>query len=319
MTKSYVAIDGGGTKTDIVWFNESGQMLQRVLGPSTNPNNLSEEELAERFQSLFLKLFREQSPTSIKHIFAGMAGADHPLLNGRIQNVLEKVIGDRAEHIQVENDAVNALWSGTDGKAGIVIIAGTGSILYGRSPDGQSFRIGGWGHLVSDEGSGYFIGREAIHYALEAYDGLQEKGLLYDAILKHFNSENMSDVIPIIYDHPQSTLAALVPIVERAAVNGDVVAHQIIEKAAHCLITLIHSGLDRFENRVPVVLAGGVWNVKLIMQTVTEAIAATFIRPEVPPIYGSIIGALGQQATNTQLDQIKRCLVMESVTEGFNL
>ncbi|WP_229745384.1 N-acetylglucosamine kinase [Pullulanibacillus pueri] len=312
MVDYYVAIDGGGTKTDAVLFDHTGHIHHRVIGESTNPNAPTQEQLTERFKSIFNALFlsHKANISSLKHCFAGMSGADHPVLNDRIRQIIQGTLPVPAERVQVENDAVNALWSGTEGKEGMVVIAGTGSILYGRYANGESFRIGGWGHLVSDEGSGYHIGREAVAYALKAHDGLREKGVLFESLLKHFQIEKMSDVIPLIYDDPKPALAGVVPIVDKATAQGDPVAQQIMETAIQALLELIHAGLDHFnQKRISIVATGGIWKSETIYNNVRDQIEQPLIRPEVPPVYGSMIGALGEAGENNTFTTLKKLLM----------
>lgn len=293
MVNYFVAIDGGGTKTDVALFDDAGRLHRRVIGENTNPNTLTIEQLGKRFDTIFRELFSKVAVPRISHCFAGMSGADHPLLNERLKIIITDALPVGCEAVQVENDAVNALWSGTEGGAGMVIIAGTGSIGYGRYENGESFRLGGWGHLVSDEGSGFFIGTEAVREALRAHDGLRGWSSLFDQILQHFQVDHIPDLIPIIYDDPKPTLAGLVPVIQEAVNHGDPVAEQIFDKAAEYLCEMIEFGLSKFNGGdVPVVLAGGLWKADGIYQRVAKRFDHAFVLPQVPPLYGSMIGAL---------------------------
>ena len=306
MPRFYVAMDGGGTKTDAVLFDDTGRVIKRTIGGSTSPSALTDEQLEKNFSAIFTDLFSEEQPPVITRCFTGTSGANHPILNGRLTQIMEKTLPVPCESIQVENDALNALWSGTDGAPGVVVIAGTGSIAYGCLADGSKFRIGGWGHLVGDDGSGYYIGKEAVRAALRAHDGIEQPAPLYGKIMKHFNIGSMPDVIPIVYSSNKTTLSNLAPIVIESAKDGDPAAVRILENSARYLAELIEAALVQFnEPNVPVVLVGGLWHSDLIRTGATEGIRASFIMPKYPPVYGSMVGALGKEADNSILYSLK--------------
>src|SRR5204863_821295 len=119
--------------------------------------------------------------------------------------------------ILVVNDALIALVAGAGDNPGIVVIAGTGSIVYGRSAAGEAARAGGWGHMIGDEGSGYWIGREALAAVMRAADGRGPSTALTAEILRHFGVADVSHLPRIVYDReaPRMSVAALGPLVER--------------------------------------------------------------------------------------------------------
>jgi N-acetylglucosamine kinase-like BadF-type ATPase len=306
MPRYYIAIDGGGTKTDATLFDDTGRVACRTIGESTNPNALSDAELKGHFTDIFMDLFKNEKPKKIVRCYAGMSGADHPILNNRIKTVITETLSVPCDDLLIENDAINALWSGTDGKPGVVVVAGTGSIAYGRHADGSSFRIGGWGHLVGDDGSGYYIGKEVVRAALRAHDGIDAPSPLFEKIKAHFNITLMPDVIPIVYGSNKTTLSKLAPMVVASAAEGDVAAVQILKDAAHFLSELIEASLARFSNQeIPVVLVGGLWHSEHIKHIATARFKQNFIMPEFPPVYGSMVGALGPEANQEILTTLK--------------
>jgi N-acetylglucosamine kinase-like BadF-type ATPase len=306
MTKYFVAIDGGGTKTDAVLFDDTGRIIQRMIGQSSSPSALDGARLRSHFTIIFTELFSVEKPALLTRCFAGVSGCDHPLLRERLTKVLMETLPVPFTSIQVDNDAITALWSGTDGAPGVVVIAGTGSIAYGCLPDGSRFRIGGWGHLVGDDGSGYFIGKEAVRAVLRAYDGLEPRTPLYDKIQAHFKVAAMPDIIPMIYGTTKTTLANLAPLVIDAAEAGDTAAIRILENSARHLNELIRAALSRFDGPdVPVVLAGGLWKAKWLREKATEGIHARLIQPKYPPVYGAMVGALLDEDEKTRLETLK--------------
>jgi N-acetylglucosamine kinase-like BadF-type ATPase len=309
MTKYFVAMDGGGTKTDAVLFDDTGRLIHRVVGQSSSPSALDDEQLRRHLTDIFTKLFSKEKPPSVACCFAGVSGCDHPLLRERLTKVLTETLSVLSASIQVDNDAITALWSGTDGSPGAVVIAGTGSIAYGCLPDGSRFRIGGWGHLVGDDGSGYFIGKEAVRAVLRAHDGLEPRTPLYDKIQAHFKVAAMPDIIPMIYGTIKTTLANLAPLVIDAAEAGDAAAIRILKSSAMHLNELIRAALSRFdEPDVPVVLAGGLWKAKWLREKATEGIHARLILPKYPPVYGAMVGAVSERGNATLLTKLKAAL-----------
>ncbi|RYL93074.1 hypothetical protein EWI07_08210 [Sporolactobacillus sp. THM7-4] len=288
MDVHYLAIDGGGTKTDAVLFSASGQIVGRAIGEGTNPNGMEFGRVTDHFRKLFSQLFASGRPVEIAGCFAGLSGSDSPELAGKLAESLRSACPTPIKRLKVGNDALNALWSGTDGKPGLVVIAGTGSIAFGIKPNGDSFRIGGWGYLFGDEGSGYDIGRETIRHVLMAVDGREKKTALTEALIGYFKVSHITDIIPIVYSCTKNVIAGLVPLVVHEAEQGDALAGQILNDTAEKLIHLIKSGINRFEQVPDTVLAGGVWKCRMIRERVCAEIDAPVIFPNCPPVYGSI-------------------------------
>lgn len=307
MDRYYIAIDGGGTKTDAVLFTANGRLVNRVIGAGTNPNGMDFTRVTEHFRALFSRLLSSSKPERIAGCFAGLSGSDHPALVQRLTDCLRAACPVRIEHLSVGSDAMNALWSGTDGGPGLVIIAGTGSIAFGIPESGESFRIGGWGYLFGDEGSGYAIGRETIRRVLMAYDGREKETELTKALTDYFHVQAIVDIVPVVYGTTKDVIAGLVPIVAGRANQGDWLAGEILNDAAEQLISLIRSGIARFFQEPETVLVGGVWKCRAIRRTVCSRLTQPFIFPEFPPVYGSMAKCVNEWEHQKKqlLDQLK--------------
>jgi N-acetylglucosamine kinase-like BadF-type ATPase len=204
---------------------------------------------------------RDITPSAI---CLGIAGVDREDEARTVRGIMRR-LGHRS-HVLVVNDALIALVAGAQDAPGVVIIAGTGSIVYGRNGSGQAARAGGWGHMVGDEGSGYWIGREAVAAVMRAVDGRGPATRLTDDILAHFNVTDVSRLPRIVYDRetPRMNVAALGPIVDGAASVGDAVATRILERAIDELAIGALSVANRLEMRgdtFTFFLAGGVFKV----------------------------------------------------------
>jgi N-acetylglucosamine kinase-like BadF-type ATPase len=164
----------------------------------------------------------------------------------------------------IVNDALIALVAGAGEDPGVVLVAGTGSIAYGRNRAGRAARAGGWGYLLGDEGGGFWIGRSALAAVVRQYDGRGPSTQLTDLVLAHLRLASPTDLIQEIYEGNQhrKTMAGLAALVGRAAANGDAVAAEIVARAGAELAASIASVIARLEMRgevFPTLLAGGIF------------------------------------------------------------
>ncbi|WP_196493792.1 N-acetylglucosamine kinase [Ornithinibacillus caprae] len=302
-----IGIDGGGTKTIGAIVDESGHVYAKSeVGPS-NPNSVDTSLVKSELEKICYSL-REQQPevfAQVTNVFAGMSGGDHQENQQLLKSILE---GCFPKHVKVniDNDAITALYSGTLGKPGVVQISGTGSITFGVNEHGERQRVGGWGYLFSDYGSGYAIGRDGVSEAFKAYDGITEETVLIRLLEMHYQVTSLPDIIPFIYQskNPRTELASISKIVSEAADLGDQVAAKIYQKNGEDLgqsIVCLSKKLFPHTCKVPVVLTGGVFKRHdLLMDTMQEVLVKSdirgeFIIPLVEPIGGAVIAALKEE------------------------
>ena len=258
-----LGIDAGGTKTVCLLADEHGRVVSEGRGPGANLH--ASGELAVE------KVLHEVMETAIgdraiapSAICLGIAGVDRKD-DARIVHAIMRRIGDKSR-LLVVNDALIALVAGTGDSPGIVIVAGTGSIAYGRNANFDAARAGGWGHIIGDEGSGYWIGREALAAIMRAVDGRGPATRLVEDVLAHFHIDDASELPRIVYDRewPRASVAALGPVVQRASQRGDAVATRMLERAAEELVLAAGSVAAKLNMRgdaFPFILAGGVFRV----------------------------------------------------------
>lgn len=303
MQMNYViGVDGGGTKTDAILAETTGVVIARAIGGPTNPNLISKEQLLSTFKMLFQRLY-EQAPMAfdkVTLIFAGVSGAGSSDSQRQVHDTIAKLVLRNVE-IQVVPDSVNALYSGTYGKPGIVQISGTGSITYGLDHEGRESRVGGWGYLFGDEGSGYDIGRRGIQAVLKCEDGLSSKTVLTDMLFSRFHVSTTRDLIQKIVssDTPKDCISPTSELVFNAYKEGDIVAQEIItsvcKEISACIIALYKKSFIETDC-LPVVLVGGVFTDKNILPSMIQRELLTVPNltvtlPELPPVGGSLIGA----------------------------
>jgi N-acetylglucosamine kinase-like BadF-type ATPase len=258
-----LGIDAGGTKTVCLLADERGAILAEGRGPGANLHVAGELEVEKVLHEVMEAAIGERDITPAA-ICLGIAGVDRDDEARTVRAIMRR-IGHKSR-VLVVNDALIALVAGAQDAPGIVIIAGTGSIVYGRNTAGEAARAGGWGHMIGDEGSGYWIGREAVAAVMRAADGRGPATRLSNDILAHFSVGDVSRLPRIVYDPevPRMHIAALGPIVEGAASDGDAVAMRILERAVDELVLGALSVATRLEMRGDAFvfyLAGGVFRV----------------------------------------------------------
>ena len=174
-----------------------------------------------------------------------------------------KRIGYKAR-VLVVNDALVALEAGAPGQPGVVVIAGAGAVSYGRNAKNEAARAGGWGFVLGDEGSGYWIGRAAIRAVLRQADRRGQPTVLTKLLLEHFEVGRAQDLIHEVYSTTlrPATIAALAQCVQTAFTSGDAVAIGILRACADELESLAMSVARRLGlvgAPFPFVLAGGIY------------------------------------------------------------
>lgn len=260
MTEFVVGVDGGGTRTRAVAMDLEGEVVGRAQGPAglLQPHNAGavaaavREAAAEAAAQAGLSL-----PASF--LYAGVAGAGRPALRLALTVALSQA--GVAAGVEVDTDIAVAVRDGLDDGPGVVLLSGTGSIAWGRSADGRERRVGGWGMLLGDQGSGYAIGLAGLRAVARAADGLDPATPLTDALVAAAGVAAPDELIAWVSVASKADVAALAPVVASLA-PGDPVAEGIVEQAAADLAdqaAAVARHLEPWpETPVRVVLAGGV-------------------------------------------------------------
>lgn len=268
-----LGIDGGGTKTVFLLTDQNGAV--RGLHRDSSAYHVQIgfgglKALLERG----LKALQQQSgarPEDITSTFLGLpALGEDSRVDDQLRNLPAQVLGH--QRYTCGNDMMCA-WAGSlAGEDGINVISGTGSIAYGEHK-GKSARCGGWGELIGDEGSAFWIAREGLVATSRMADGRMEPSPLLDRMRQHFNLSNDLDLSGIILSGPDATrdrIASLCGLVVETASVGDMVAEQILITAGNELgahITSIAKQLSFAPNEtVPVSYSGGVITKVAIIQ-----------------------------------------------------
>lgn len=295
MVKLIAGIDGGGTNTRLVAADKNGNIVFESTGGPSNLCSNSVETVEKSLAGLFHGL--KETPD---FICIGSAGAESQTNQELLRGILHKATGCKSENIIVTTDSAIALEAGLQGKPGISITAGTGSVCMGRNGSGETARAGGWGHIFSDEGSAYSIGAEGMRQVMAAYDK-GEDTLLLREMLKATGEKNAMDISERIYamGEYKSYVAKLAAVVGNAAQSGDSGAEKILIEAGSALAGLcgiVHSRLSFGTDKIAVVCNGSVLIKNRIVRDAFEAslsdINCTVRNNENPASHGALMLAV---------------------------
>jgi N-acetylglucosamine kinase-like BadF-type ATPase len=297
-----LGIDAGGTKTVCLLADEDGRVRASARGPGANLAALGELEVEKVLYEVMEQALASQFEVPAV-ICLGIAGVDRAEDAAVIRGIMRR-IGHKAPALVV-NDALIALEAGAGAGPGIVIIAGTGSICYGRNERGQAARSGGWGPVLADEGSGWWIGQRTVRAVMRQFDGRGPETTLTPRVLAHFGIAEPQELVHEIYyrDQRRKLIVSLGGEVEAAAAEGDAVARQIVSEAASELVTAARSVAERLELRgvqFPLVLAGSIFRVMpSLLADVTTRVAEVAPRGQpslldVEPALGAVHLALAE-------------------------
>jgi len=256
-----LGIDAGGTKTVCQLADEQGSVIAESRSTGANLQAVGELEVEKVLHEVMEEAIgdRDIVPAAI---CLGIAGVDRPDDAAVVRGIMKR-IGYKAR-VLVVNDALVALEAGAPGEPGVVIISGTGSISYGRNAQGVAARSGGWGYVLGDEGSGYWIGRAALRAVLREADQRGPATALTPLLLAHFGVQRPQGLIHEVYHSnlKPSAIGALSQCVHQAFTGGDEVAIGILRGAANELEASAMSVARRLGmvgQAFPFILAGGIF------------------------------------------------------------
>jgi glucosamine kinase len=233
----HVGIDGGGTRARAVVLDGTGAELARAAGPAGIVRADDPAAAAEVVAELTRRVLEAAGASPVRVILALEPVAADIIVVGDAEALMEDAFGDGA---------------------GVLVIAGTGSIAWARASDGTQHRVGGWGQIMGDEGSGYGIGCAALRAIARAADGRGHETLLFDAIREQTGATRPDDLIGWAARATKAGIAALAPPVLECAGSGDVVAARIRDDAVDELALLASSAVRRADLARPrLALAGG--------------------------------------------------------------
>ena len=256
-----LGIDAGGTKTVCQLADENGEVVAEARRGGANLQASGELEVEKVLHQVMEEAIGDHDVRPAA-VCLGIAGVDRPDDARAVREIMRR-IGYKAR-ILVVNDALVALEAGAPAQPGVVVIAGTGSIAYGRNDRNEAARAGGWGYMLGDEGSGYWIGRAAVRAVLREADRRGPATLLTGLLLNYYGVSRAQDLIHHVYQGTlrPAAIASLAQCVQGAFSDGDPVALGILRGAADQLESAALSVARRLEivgSEFPFILSGGIF------------------------------------------------------------
>ncbi len=301
MKKYLIGIDGGGTKTHGVISTLEGEVLSEAFKGSANFQMLGVEMVAKLLVGLIYELINSANCkiSDVELVVIGITGAGREKDKERIYTGIidyAKVENLPLPELIIETDARIALEGAFMGEPGVILIAGTGSVMFAKDVNGQIHRVGGWGRFLGDEGSAFVIGREALRAVAKYVDGRGRETILKRLIFEEFNLADLMQIVSEIY-LGKFDIAKVAPIVMKAAELGDEVAIKILDDACVELLAHIEAVLKKVEfgEKVNLALIGGVLQSdNYVSRKLRNMIAQGFpkinlVNPASSPAYGAVI------------------------------
>lgn len=301
-----IGIDGGGTKTVGLLTTIDGEKIANIMDGPSNYHVVGVEITHQVLKNIIESLTSQIEATNNNIVICiGMAGL------GRDDD--KKVINEICDKMEITtqriltHDAHIALVGGIGKPEGIIVISGTGSIVYGIDSHGNEFRAGGWGYIIGDEGSGYDIAIKGLQAIAKATDNRQPSTILTELFLTELNLNDPKQLIRWVHTADRDEIAQLSKTVFEGMKYGDSTAIGIIETATDELVFAIEAVLKQatFKDRINIVLNGGnlihqpLFSDNLKNKIYEKISNISVIFPKYDPVYGAILLAKSYFYRNT--------------------
>lgn len=301
-----IGIDGGGSKTLVAVADAMGQVLSLARGKATSPLESAtwSEKLAEQTQPF-------AGRTDLLAVAAALpAYGEVEAVSAAQERVIGELFGAVPQRVLNDVDAANI--GAFAGGSGILILAGTGSMAWARDHSGASHRTGGWGEIVGDEGSGYWIGKQVLGAVSKSIDGRTGPTGLVDGVFDLFGLDPSDRVNQLEgwasrLSEPRTQIASLAPVALDCAERGDVAARAIVDAAADELAWHVRM-LERKLSAPAMVwsYAGGLFQSAVLREAVVARIGRQPRLPLLPPIGGALLAAAQHAGLPTPEDFVAR-------------
>jgi len=299
-TKVVVAVDGGGSKTDVVALTLDGAVIARKRGPKSSPHIVGLEGSVAVIEALVNEVIGD---AEVAQANVYLSGLDLPVEIERYRAGLAGRAWAR-EGLVVDNDLFALLRAGTEAADAVAVICGTGINAVGIRADGATIRFPALGEISGDWGGGFGLGQAALWHAARAVDGRGPATALVEGVLATLGADSIDDVIEQLHfgEREFGDLSTLAPVVLAAAALGDAVATSLVDRQADEIVAYVRAIVTRLElagTAFPVVLGGGMFerDSPRLSGGVLAGVAAVAPLAEVvhvrrPPIAGAALLAL---------------------------
>jgi N-acetylglucosamine kinase-like BadF-type ATPase len=280
-----IGVDGGGTKTEAVAMLVDGTALCTVHSGSTNKRANPIEQVTTNLKQLFQQILNHESTRGHECVSVGMglAGVLDDQDANQVSLIVETYFKEQNLRcpIILKSDVEIVLINTLRSEFGIAVISGTGSNLFGMTPDYKKYNVGGWGHLLGDEGSGYVIGLRTLQAVMQSYDGILPPTQLTSRIIQHYELQQVTDLINYIYrpEISKADIARFARICIEASQQQDELAISIIKRSAQELATSTFALIQKNEwfTSSSIVMEGSIFRYSdIFCTTYMEAIESRY-------------------------------------------
>lgn len=294
-----IGMDGGGTKTSVLLADTDGKVLDEFTGGTINYNGGSKEFIDSNLTNIFEVITEGGYHTGLcAAICVGAAGISNLTVKEQLLENIRKA-GYQCP-VSIVGDMDTAFAGALENQEGIILISGTGSICLGRDSKGNSYRTGGYGHLIDDVGSGYAIAREILSAVVKSSDGRKGPTLLKQLVFEYLNIGSMEELIAYVYapGRNKKEIAELSVLIGKAAEDRDREAERIIEGCVSDLVELTVPVIRQWKEAPVVAVSGSVLlNNDLIYDKFCEGMqklrpGITVMKAKKTAVYGAMLLAL---------------------------
>lgn len=310
-----LAVDGGATSTLALVADPARNIITTGKGKSSNFQTVGKEKAFTSIKKALIdaRATKIQSFSSAVFAIAGIdTPADFKVVSRLIKNIIDK-LSISVEYVIIGNDAEITMLGELGENPGILVLSGTGSIVYGFNGK-DTVRVGGWGHRLADEGSAFYIGHLGLVAAFRSIDG-RGRSILYDKMLKKTGTFNESELKNWVYSKKRTVadIAALAPIVIEAAIQQDKIAKEILRKATKELVIsakTVHKKLSIKEDFTAVVKGGMFHHSDVFLRTFCDCFykafpKATVVRSKYQPVVAALKLAIKKSKYDITIEDMK--------------
>ena len=293
----YLGIDGGGTKTELILADVGGKVIRTLKTEACNPVDAGVEESKKILKNAIYEICTD-IPFSSVYCFAGISGGTTADMQQKLKAFFEEFGFKKFAN---DTDNKNIIASGLGDEDGMAVIIGTGVCVFTQK-NKKHGRVAGWGYLIDNGGSGYNLGRDALNAYFCAYDKTGPQTLITEEIEKMCPG-GVQKVMGCVYGGGKKAVASFAPAVFSALEKGDAVADAILKRNCKEVAMFIKTAGKNFENnKIPVVLAGGLTNREIVVERIKEGLKDDG-RFEIKilkqaPVYGALM--LAQKLKDTE-------------------
>ncbi len=290
-----LGVDGGGTRSTAVIADASGHVLARSIGETINYYSIGMERAQANFRRIVADL-PNRYISRIDQTCIGMSALDHHATAEEAKEFTKDILPSGS--VQMISDSYIALMALTRGKPGIIVISGTGSVALAQTADNRMVSVGGWGHLLGDQGSAYDIALNGIRAAIQSYERFIEESELTGRLKRYFAIHQMHELTERFY-HPvmeRHLVAGFASEVSACAEDQDTVAKRIIDEAVRVLARHAEVLIERWGLQSSIVgVSGGLFqNNPYVFESFKERLLQQYPRltvtfPAVPPEIGALL------------------------------